>query len=349
MLSKKDWLVQILIFCAEVNENKDYSILAGLPFELTLDNKIYRLASNKLLDEKPKLSIFKNDRSLFLHSDIIKVMEDAKKIPTTWLKPNLENYLIVLHEHIDGYDRKNKSWLRSLVSMIVKVDEKEFHDAIEKIKELEIVFQKDGEFGKLEILQDSPVLFSKEDIPNIDYLSKTEINLVHPEYIDIYKPLLKLNKFGLIKELDSRTLALHILYIPQEAYDFFEDKDTREYLIDLIAQDIMWIEEIDPTEEGYLNDIPFIATNSNNIYAKSTERKLFLPANFTPPKHIPNIKEEYEIISVVDKKQYALYKKMGFDDQDSINYLTQIIIPFIESSPSFSDIENIIKWLAKNW
>ena len=59
---------------------------------------------------------------------------------------------------------------------------------------IKIWAQKDGEFGKLEILQDSPVLFTKEDIPNIDYLSKTEINLVHPEYIDIYKPLIKLNE-----------------------------------------------------------------------------------------------------------------------------------------------------------
>ena len=349
MLSKKDWLVRILIFCAEANGEKNYSILAGLPFELTLDNKINRLGNNKLLDGKPHLSIFKNDQSLFLHPDIIMVMADAKKIPTSWLKPNLKNYLIVLHEHIDDYDRRNKNWLRSLVSMIVKTDESELSEAIEKIHELEIVFQQDGEFARLESVSNSPVLFTKEEIPNINHLSKTGIKLVHPEYIEVYKPLLKLNKYQLITELDSRSLMKHILYIPQDEYGFFEDKDTREYLIDLIAKDITWIDKIDTSETDYLSDIPFIATDNDNIYAKSTEKKLFLPAGFKPPKHIHNIKGEYEVISVVDKKQFALYEKLGFDYQNAINYLTQIIIPFIEGSRSIDDIKNVIKWLANNW
>jgi hypothetical protein len=350
MLSKKDWLIQILIFCAEADEDKDYTYLEGLPFELTLDNKLNRLGNNKLLDDNPKLPIFKNDRSIFLHSDIIKIMTGAIELPSSWFEPSLINYLSVLLEHIDNYDRKNKQWLRSLISMIVRADESELSEAIDKIRELEIVCQYDGKFAHLKSSSNSPVLIPKEEIPNVEYLLEIGMELVHPEYIEIYKPLLKLNEYGLITELNSHSLVKHILYIDEVEYGFFEDKDTREYLIDLIAQDISWFDDIDDKESGWLNDVPFIATESDNIYARSEElKKLFLPAGFKPPKHIHKIKGEYEIINVVDEKQHALYKKMGFDEQNPTNYLTQIIIPFIEASPSLDDIENIVKWLCNNW
>jgi len=90
MLSKKDWLLSILIFCAEADENKDYSCLKNLPLELTCDNKVNLLAENKLLDSDPKLRIFQNDESLFLHSEIIEIVKDAEELPSSWLISNLK-------------------------------------------------------------------------------------------------------------------------------------------------------------------------------------------------------------------------------------------------------------------
>ena len=40
---------------------------------------------------------------------------------------------------------------------------------------------------------------------------------------------------------------------------------------------------------------------------------------------------------------------MGFDEQTLINYLNQIILPFIDNTPSVDDVKNITEWLANNW
>jgi len=349
MLSKKDWLLSILIFCAEADEDKDYTYLGDLPLELTCDNNVNRLGGNKLLDSNPNLHIFKDDSSLFLHSEIIEIVKDAEKLPSSWLTPNLKNYLTVLHEYIDNYDRKNKNWLKCLVELIAKAGEDEISEAVNELHELEIVYQHDDTFAQLKSDTYSPVLISNEEIQNIDYLVQTVMQLVHPDYIDIYRPLVKLVEYELISELNSHSLIKHLINIAEGEYEFFEEKDTREYLIDLLAQDSTWIDKLEDHETGRLNDMPFIATESGNIYAKSEEKSLFLSAGFTPPKHIENLNGEYEIISVVDDKQRAMYRKIGFDEQNPINYLEQIIIPFIGSSPSVDDVKNISEWLANNW
>lgn len=349
MLSKKDWLLSILIFCAEAGEDKDYTYLGGLPLELTCDNKVNFLAENKLLDNKPKLHLFENDESLFLHSEVIEIVKDAEKLPSSWLRPNLKNYLTVLHEHIENYDQKNKNWLKILIRMIAKADESEISEAINELHKLEVVYRHDGKFSQLKSDTYSPVLIPKEEVLNIDYLVQTGMQLVHPDYIDIYRPLLKLAEYELISELNSHSLIKHLINIAEGDYDFFEDKDTREYLIDILAQDITWMEELNDHETGWLNDMPFIATESGNVYAKSEEKSLFLSTGFQPPKHIQNINGEYEIISVVDDDQHTMYRKMGFDEQNPINYLKKIIIPFIGSNPSVDDVKNISEWLANNW
>ena len=348
MLSKKEWLLSILVFCAEAD--KDYTYLNDLPLELTNDSKVNRLTKNKLLDNNPKLRIFENDKSLFIHSEIIEIVKDAEELPSSWLTTNLKNYLTVLHEHIDNYDRKNKNWLKSLLSMITKADESEISEAINELHELKVVYQHDGTFAQLKSDTDSPVLITKEEILNIDYLAQTGMQLVHPEYVDIYRPLLKWNEHELITDLSSRSLIEHLIRIPEDEYEFFEDKDTREYLIDLLAQDISWIEVLSDTDENeWLHNMPFIATESGNIYAKSEGNNLYLSAGFTPPKHIKNLKGEYEIINAVDDKQHAMYLKMGFDEQNPINYLEHIILPFIRNLPSVDDAKNILEWLSNNW
>ncbi|MDA3970511.1 MAG: DUF3883 domain-containing protein [Desulfobulbaceae bacterium] len=349
MLSKKEWLLSILVFCAQADEDKDYTLLEGLPLELTRDNKVNCLAESKLLDSNPRLPIFKNDKSLFVNSEILEILKDAEELPSSWLVANLKNYLTVLQEHIDKYERKNKTWLKSLLSMITNADGNEISEAINELHELKVVYQYDGTFAQLKSDTDSPILITKEEILNIDYLAQTGMQLVHPEYVDIYRPLIKWNQYELITDLNSHALIKHLVSISEDEYEFFKDKDTREYLIDLLAQDISWIDVLGTNEKKWLNDMPFIATETGNIYAKSECKNLYLSAGFKPPKHIQNLKGEYEIISVVDDKQHAMYRKMGFEEQNPINYLKQIIIPFIESGPSVDDVRNISEWLANNW
>jgi len=349
MLTKKDWLLSILIFCAEADEDEDYTHLEDLPFELTLNNELNCLSENKLLDSNPNINIFNKDKSLFLHPDIVEVVKNADELPSSWLAPTLKNYLTVLHAYIDNYDRKNKTWLKSVVSMIVNADEGDVSEAINEIHNLELIYQYNDVFAPLKSVVNSPVLIPGGEIPNIVYLEKTGMQLVHPDYINLYKPLLRWNEHELITELNAYSLIKHLVHVSEGEYGFFEDKDAREYLIDLIAQDLMWIEELDDNEVAWLNDMPFISTESDHIYAKSENKKLYLPAGFQPPKHIHSLKGEYEIISVVDDKQHAMFKKMGFDEQEPINYLKQIIIPFIGSSPSVEDVRNISEWLANNW
>jgi hypothetical protein len=349
MLSKKEWFLSILNYCAKADEGRDFSLLDGLPLELACDNKVTCLAENRLLDINPKLRIFENDESLFLHPEVLEIVKDTEALPSSWLEANLKNYLTVLHEHIDNYDRKNKHWLKSLVSMIARVDKSEIDEAIDELQELEIVYQHDGLFALLKSDSDSPVLISKEEVPNINYLIKIGMHLIHPEYIHIYEPLLKRNECELITEFNSTTLIKHLVRQAVNEYGFFEDRETREYLIDLLAQNISWMDELSTEEAGWLNDMPFIATESDNVFSKSDDIKLYLPAGFKPPKHILNLKGEYEIISIVDDSQNAMYKKMGFDEQNPINYLNQIIIPFIESLPSVDDVRKISEWLANNW
>ena len=349
MLSKKDWLLSILIFCAEADEDKDYYHLEDLPLELTLDNNVNCPNSYKLLDSNPNLYIFNDDSSLFLHSEIIEIVKDGSNLPSSWLTSSLKSYLVVLHDHIENYDLKDKSWLKSLVSMISKADKREISEAINELSKLKFVYQHDGTFVQLRSDTDSPVLIPEVAVPNIDYLVKTGMKLVHPDYINIYQPLLKCNELELITELNSHSLIKHLINRPNDEYEFFKDKDTREYLIDLFAQDINWMDELNDLETEFLDDMPFIATESGNTYAKSEDKQLYLPAGFIPPKHIQKLKGEYEIIIDVDKKQHAMYEKMGFTEQNSINYLKQIIIPFIENEPSVDDVRQILEWLANNW
>ena len=59
-------------------------------------------------------------------------------------------------------------------------------------------------------------------MPNIDYLVKTGMKLVHPDYINIYQPLLKCNELELITELNSHSLIKHLINRPNDEYEFFK-------------------------------------------------------------------------------------------------------------------------------
>jgi hypothetical protein len=349
MISKLEWFKSILIYCAEADEDQDYFYLNSLPLELTIDNKVNILSDNKLLDNCPRLSVFEKDESLFIHPEIIEIVKNAEKLPSSWLAPSLNNYLTVLNEHIESYDRQNKRWLKNVVSMIVKANEVEVLEAVEQLQELEIVFQYNLEFAKLKIDNDSPFLVQVSETSDYSPLLDAGISTVHPEYLDIYNPILKWNKHALIKELNSHTLAKYLLLVPVEEYQFFNQKLTREYLIDILVQDLSWMEDLTNNEKTYLNEMPFVATESGNVYSKSEDVKLYLPAGFVPPKHIHNLKGEFEIIRTNDVKDHRMYSKMGFEEQTPKNYLKQVILPFIGNSSSVTDVIKISEWLANNW
>jgi len=349
MISKLKWLKSILIYCAEADEDQNFRYLDSLPLELTIDNQINIISDNRLLDNSPRLSVFEQDKSLFIHPEIIEIVMNAEELPPSWLVPSLNNYLTVLNEHIESYDRTKKRWLKNVISLIVKANEVEILDALEQIHELEIICQHDFIFAKLQADKDSPFLVKENEISNIHFLLDAGMPVVHSEYLNIYNSILKLNHHGLVNELSPQTLAKYLLYVPVDEYQFFNQKQTREYIIDLLTQDLSWMDDLNSNEKEFLNEMPFIATESGNVYSKSEDVKLYIPAGFVPPKHIQKLEGEFEIIHANDDKEHRMYLKMGIEEQTPQNYLKQVILPFIDNSPLVEDVIKISEWLANNW
>ena len=349
MLSKIKWILSIFKFCAEAEDNGDFQLIESLPMELDVENHIRIPEHNRIVDVSPKLAIFENDSSLFINRDIVEIVKDATRLPSSWLKPCLKNYMTLLQENIEGYNRKNKRWLNALIKMLEKADETDFIDALDEIHSIEALYLIDGDFSVFESDATSPFLIPKEEVSNIPLLEKTGMSIVHPDYIEIYRPLLQLDKFNLLKRLDSYSLITYLINIPSDEYAFFNEYNIREYLVELLAKDISWIDALSDNEKAWLNAMPFIATESGNIYSISDDSRLYLSEGFSPPESIENLHGEYEIIIAADSNQRSMFKALGFQKQTPINYLTQIIIPFIEDEPDADDVINIIKWLSLNW
>lgn len=349
MLSEKEWLLKIFEYCAEAEEDENYSYLNDLPLGLTLNNLIYKIKRDCLLDPEPKLTIFKGDESLFLDLDLVDLLKNAETLPIGCLRPNLKNYLSLLHQNIEKYET-NRDWIKSLVEHISSANNDEINDALEEIHTLQIVYQSDRKYGYLESSFDSPVFVDEEDIKSYQYLEKTGMKLVHPDYLNIYKPLLE--REGLITHLNSNVLIKHLVSLPEGDYSFFKDDSTREYIVDILAKDTSWIDSLSDSDRECLKDIPFIATINDNTYALSQGKNLYLPAGFTPPQHIQSLKGEYEIVSYADNNQFDLFKKLGIKEQTSFNYLKELIIPYIEGidiDEPIDDLKSILKWLSNEW
>jgi len=346
MLSKKKWFIEILKYCAD--NGKDYNLLNGLPLELTLNNDIYKIDSNTLFDENPNLKLFQNMQFLYVNTDIVNSIGNVDILPKSWLAPTLYNQIKLLSE--TGYWERltiTKEWIEEIVNLIVNSSQEEFDEAEDIITELQIVYQENKEYGKLYIEDYSPFIPRDEDIENnLIYLEKIEMNVVHHKYVEIYKPLLKYN--GLITELTSVTLVEHLLLL--DDFSFFEDKSTREYILDILVEDIAWFDELGTYEVNNLNSMAFIQTVNDNLYSNNTGIKLFLPTNFTPPEHIQSLKGEYELIATNTKsKLFELYKKMEIEEQNISNYVQEVIIPFLENSENVSDNKEVLKWLVQEW
>ncbi len=349
MLSKKEWLLPIIEYCTESQEDINHTHLSGLPIQLDIDNNLHIVQENCLLDSNPKLNIFQDGAELFVDSEIVELLKGAENLPDSWRKPILKNYLSILNEHIAEY-KFDKKWIKAVIIFILDTTDEEIEEALDEIQQLQIVYQSDEEYGFLESKVGSPVLVSNEEISNISLLAKTGMTLVHSDYIDIYTPLAQLKDVDLITKLSPSSLIKYLVQIPEEEYSFFEDRELREYLVDFITQDTSWFDGLSENELEWLNDMPFIATESGNLFSKNNDKKLFLPAGFKPPENIQSLQGEYELIKVVDDGQRALFQEMGFKEQNPVNYLEEIIIPFVEdSSCPVDDIKSILGWLANEW
>lgn len=348
ILRKKEWLIEVIKYCA--NDGEDYSLLDSLPIELTIDNNIYKVGSKTLFDNNQDLKLFQNMKYLFIDIDVVKSIDNIDTLPKSWLLPTLKNKLSLLL--IPGYWKNltlSKDWIEHLIKVITDSSEEEIDKAIDEIQKLEIVYQENGEYGSLksEVENFSAFMPREEDLKNnLDHYKKIGMNTIHHEYINIYKPLLKYN--GLITKLNSETLIQHLLLL--DDFDFFKDDHIRNFLLDILADDLSWFENLNEYQKLKLNSMPFFETVSGNIYSKDAQTKLFLPTDFSPPEHIKRLNGEYELIAVeVDTKLFRLFKKMDIEEQNIDNYIQNIIVPFLKGSENITDKKEILKWLSKEW
>lgn len=346
MLRKKEWFLEILKYCADNGE--DYNLLNGLPFELTLNSSIYNIGSDTLFDKNPNLTLFQDMKHLFLDAELVRSIEKHDTLPRSWLEPTLKNKLSLLLEYWK-YLKLSKEWIKEVIDLITYSNLEEYNEAEDEIKKLQIIYQENGEYGKVEsdIKNHSPYILRDEDLANsLIYLEEIEMNIVHHDYIEIYKPLLKYD--GLITLLSADTLIQHLLLF--DTFEFFQKKEIREYLRDILTEEITWFEDLSEYEKSILNSMPFVETVTDNIYNKNSDTKLFLPTNFRSPKHIKSLEGEYEIISVEKNTNlYELYRKMGFTEQNIDSYIQEIIIPFLENSDDANNKKETLKWLATEW
>gem|GEM_PF-1793901 len=346
-LSKKNWFLEVLKYCADKGE--DYSKIEGLPFKLALSNYVYIVKFDTFFDDNPNLELFLNKKHIFLDLDLVNYLkEEQSELPESWISPTLKNKIKLLNIYVKE-EEILKKWIIEIIGLITSSKESEFFDAIEEINKLKIVCQDNKDYAvlKSDIKRFSPFIPREEDRHNnLNFYSQMQMNFVHSDYIDIYKKLLKYE--GLITELSSETLINHLLII--DDHSFFYEESAREFILDILLEDITWFDKLRDNEVEALNTFPLIKTVKGNIYSNNTEIKLFLPTDFTLSEEIKELEGEYEIVSV--KKEtplYSLYKKMGIKEQHLSNYIENIVLPFLQNSSNNELRRNTFKWLANNW
>ena len=348
MLSQKKWFLTILSYCAAAEENRNYTYLDNtLPFELTLDNNIRKLGRKSLISDNPNTKLLQeNNKSYYLDLDLVKLLNGYKELPECWLPYNVKNVINILKSIWDNIDI-TKEWCKELIKFIKDASEEEREEASEEIMELEILRKDDESFTTLEkkYSVETPVMIKKEDVKNnIKFFNQIGMRTVHPDWMDIYKPLVN----DYICELTSEVLFEHLLTL--DNYDFFEVTETRDFLLDLLAENIEWITEYKQTSAWYtFLQISFIHTDRDNLYSFKDDQNLYLPSGFDVPINIKGLPGEYELINCFDSKQIEMFKAMGIKEQNFNNYIKEIIVPFLEKSKNENDIKEILKWLSDEW
>lgn len=343
MLSKKDWFVSIVHYCASDNA-EDYSILEGLPLQLTSDGNISVIGSYKVLfDSEADFELYQYREDFILDQDLVKSIENYTGLPSFWLEANLKNMIDLLIEY--GREFKlTKEWLSHVVKVIVShIDE--IDEARETLNSLPIIYQEDKRWRTLgiDLENRSPIMIELEDKDNIDILKKVGMHVVHPDYIEMYKPLTEL---GLVAKLSSETLSYYLLDQPD--YDFFIDDVTQEYIVDILIKNTTWYDQMSKDKRKLFRDIAFIKTISNQLYPLSSD-KLFIATDFKPPGDIEGFIGEFELIKTRSIDELKFYKKMGIQEQTIDNYIKNMIIDFLEKSDNYDAVLKIWKWLISEW
>jgi len=341
MLSKKEWLLGILKFCAEDNH---YDDLYGLPLELCVDNKVNIIGNRDvLLDMDVDLELFQRKTNFILDKSIVE-MVGLNKVPSTWLSNNLNNVINLLLTNWQSFDL-NIDWVKLIVQYITK-----HRDDIEGVKhllnQLLIVYRDDNTWVelKMDVLRNSPFIVKNEDKKNIDMFKEMGMTFVHVDYMSIYRDL---SKEGLVSRLSAKTLSKHLLACRE--YTFLENRLLREYIIDKLSDNFEWYDNSLNTQgKEEFKKIPLIFTTSDNL-CSVVSNKIFISTDFKPPKHVKSLSSDYELVEPKNEKESELYIKIGIQKQTAKNYIVDTIIPFLENSDDRDSCISILEWLASDW
>ena len=343
MLSKKDWFISIMHYCVS-DDKDDYSIIEGLPLQLTSDGKISVVGRFEVLfDNEADFELYQYREDFILDQDLVKSIENYTGLPSFWLEANLKNMIDLLIEY--GREFKlTKEWLSHVVQVIVSHRD-EIDEARETLNSLPMIYQEDKRWRTLgiDLENRSPIIIEPEDKDNINILKQIGMYIVHPDYIEIYKPLAEL---GLIAKLSPETLSYYLLDQPN--YDFFKDELTQEFIVDILMKDTAWYDQMNKDEKEYFRNIPFIRTISNQLLPLSSN-KLFIATEFKPPEDIEGFMGEFELIKTKSNEELAFYKNMGIQEQTIDNYIKNVIIDFLEKSDNNDAVVKIWKWLILEW
>ncbi len=341
MLANKAWLIDILNYCTGQEDN--YELLNGLPLELTMGGSLNIIGQNEVVfDKEFDFELMQNKKDLCVDFDILDSIE-SDLLPSSWLEYSLKNVVNLLLTHWNEFELTIE-WVELLVQFIYKHRE-HIEDNLTQLNQLEIVYQENEEWKTLksDIINSSPVLIEKEEINNIDLLKSIGINVIHPNYLSLYK---QLAKEGLITKFSAATLIAHIML--EEDYTFFEDQATREYIVDILSNDFSWYNDLSDEGKKAFSSIPFIYTVSGKLCSLS-DTDLYISTTFKPPKKIKGLSNVYELIDLENDHQTGFYKKIGIQEQTAKIYLVDTIIPFLEKTKNENDCVSVLSWLVSNW
>jgi len=341
MLSSKSWLIDIINYCAD--EKEDYSLLDSLPLQLTMDGQLTIIGQNEVIFDKDiDLELIQDRNDLCIDFDVIDSIE-TDILPLSWLNYDLTNIVNLLLLHWNELEL-NIEWIKLLVNFIYHHRE-HIEENKSLLYQLPIVYQEDGAWANLGChpKEHSPVLINIENINNIELIKSTGLNVVHPDYVSIYKPL---SNEKLICKFNGLTLILHIMH--QKNILIFKNQVLREFIIDVLSSNLSWYDNIPDKFKEVFSRIPFIYTVSGKLCSVHNT-DLYISTTFEPPKQIKGLSSDYELVNPDNDHQIDFYKKIEIREQTAKIYLMDTIIPFLEHNQNRDDCIKVLSWLVADW
>jgi hypothetical protein len=343
ILANQDWLVAVAEFCA--GDNKNYSNLDGLPFSLAHNGYVYESSHDLLLDgDIEQVNLLCEFSELKIHESLLAVIGNASELPINWHFASFKNMLSIISSHFEKFER-NDDWLQALVSYISNASASDIKKSEQVLNTLDIIQQEDGGWGApfTHVSDYGPILASNEE--EYPKLFKLNFNLVKKDKISLYRMLN--NHEQLVKELSSDVFIQHIL-LNIEA-EFCEDDELRHYVLDFISNNINWIESLGIKELAKLKSIPFIVTESGHKLTLNSDRPFYIGGGFNTPENISDLNGVYELVLRPSANYRKMLKKLGVKEQTAFNYVSDIILPFLEDDkPSLNKIQ-VLFWLVTEW